>query len=267
MLSYIDTWIGKFLEKIDLEETIFVLSSDHGEYISVLDEDLNQIKTPKILKKTKKIIPSTISDPILSKLQRTRKSIELKKLEKNMTPEQFRTLQNRGDIFLFDELVRIPLIFSGFDIPSNLMIKQQVRQVDIFPTLCELIGISDVLSEIDGRSLVPLFNKKSLIEEPAYIESGSASATKLGKVMGIRTSNYKYLRSRKDPTKNATLYDVKNDPNETKNIASLHPQIVQEMEKILQKITSDSKGYNSTSNTKDESKKIEDELRKLGYLK
>ena len=75
---------GKILEKIDLEKTIFVLSSDHGEYISVLDEDLNQIKTPKILKKTKKIIPSTISDPILSKLQRTRKSIELKKLEKNL---------------------------------------------------------------------------------------------------------------------------------------------------------------------------------------
>ena len=49
MLSYIDSWLGKFLEKIDLEETIFVLSSDHGDYISVLDEDLNQIKIPKIL--------------------------------------------------------------------------------------------------------------------------------------------------------------------------------------------------------------------------
>ena len=99
MLSYIDTWIGKFLEKIDLEKTILVLSSDHGDYISVLDEDLNQIKIPKIIKKTKKIIPNTISDPILFKLQRTRKSIELKKREKNMTQQQFRTLQGRGDNF------------------------------------------------------------------------------------------------------------------------------------------------------------------------
>ena len=267
MLSYIDTWIGKFLQKIDLEKTIFVLSSDHGDYISVLDEDLNQIKIPKMLKKSKKIIPTAISDPILSKLQRTRKAIELRKREKNMTQQEFRTLQNRGDIFLFDELVRIPLIFAGFGVPSNLMIKQQVRQVDIFPTLCELVGIPSDLGKINGRSLVPILNKKSIVEEPAYIESGSASATKLGKVMGIRTSNYKYLRSRKDSTKNVTLYDVKNDPNETKNIASLNPQIVKEMEKTLQKITSDSTQNNSAPTTKDESKKIEAELRKLGYLK
>jgi arylsulfatase A-like enzyme len=130
-----------------------------------------------------------------------------------------------------------------------------------------LVGIPSDLGEINGRSLVPILNKKSLVEEPAYIESGSASATKLGKVIGIRTSNYKYLRSRKDPTKNVTLYDVKNDPNETKNIASLNPQIVKEMEKTLQKITSDSTQNNSVPTTKDESKKIEAELRKLGYLK
>ena len=266
MLSYIDTWIGKFLEKIDLKKTIFVLSSDHGDYISVLGESLGRIKIPKILKKTKKIIPSSILDPILLKLQRTRKAIELKKLKKNMTPQQFRTLQDRTDKFLFDELIRIPFILTGFGVTPNLIIEQQVRQVDIFPTLCELIGISSDLGSINGRSLVPLLNKQSLIEEPAYIESGSSSAKKLGKVIGIRTSNYKYLRSRNDLTKNVTLYDVKNDPNETKNISSLNPQIVEEMEKTLQKITRDSVVFDSTSITKDETKKVEEELKKLGYL-
>ena len=267
MLSYIDTWIGKFLEKIDLEKTIFVLSSDHGDYIPVLEEDLNQIKIPKVIKKTKKIIPNTISEPILSKLQRTRKFIELKKLKKNMTAQQFRTLQDRGDEFLFDELVRIPFVLTGLGVPSNSIIEKQVRQVDICPTLCELIGASNDLGSINGRSLVPLLNEQSLTEEPAYIESGSATAKKLGKAIGIRTSNYKYLRSRRDSTKNITLYDLKNDPNETENIASLNPQIVKKMEKILQKITNDSTEYNTVSNTKDESKKIESELRKLGYLK
>ena len=266
MLSYIDTWIGKFLEKIDLKKTIFVLSSDHGDYISVLGESLGRIKIPKILKKTKKIIPSSILDPILLKLQRTKKAVELKKLKKNMTPQQFRTLQDRTDKFLFDELIRIPFILTGFGVTPNLIIEQQVRQVDIFPTLCELIGISSDLGSINGRSLVPLLNKQSLIEEPAYIESGSSSAKKLGKVIGIRTSNYKYLRSRNDLTKNVTLYDVKNDPNETKNISSLNPQIVEEMEKTLQKITRDSVVFDSTSITKDETKKVEEELKKLGYL-
>ena len=59
---------------------------------------------------------------------------------------------------------------------------------------------------------------------------------------------------------------MKNDPDETKNIASLNPQIIEEMEGILQKITTDSAVYNLPSITKDESKKIEAELRKLGYI-
>ena len=266
MLSYIDTWIGKFLEKIDLEKTIFVLSSDHGDYIPIVEEDLNQIKIPKIIKKAKKIIPTTISEPILFKLQRTRNIIELKKLKKNMTKQQLRTLQHRADEFLFDELVKIPFILTGLGVPSNLIINQQVRQVDIFPTLCQLIGVSNDLGSINGRSLVPLLNEQSLTEEPAYIESGSVSTKKLGKVIGIRTTNYKYLRSRDDPPKNVTLYDLKNDPDETTNIAHSNEQIINEMERTLQKIRSGDIMDSPKEMTTVENEKIEKELRKLGYI-
>ena len=266
MLSYIDTWIGKFLQKIDLEKTIFVLSSDHGDYISVLEEDLHKIKIPKVFKKTKKIIPSIISDPILSKLQRTRNTIELKKRKKNMTTQQIRTLQERGGEFLFDELVKIPFILTGLSVPPNLIINQQVRQVDIFPTLCQLIGVSNDLGSINGRSLVPLLNEQSLTEEPAYIESGSVSTKKLGKVIGIRTTNYKYLRSRNDLTKNVTLYDLKNDPDETTNIAHSNEHIVNEMERTLEKIRSGDIMDSPKEMTSIENEKIEKELRKLGYI-
>ena len=37
MLSYIDSWIGNFLKKINLNNTIFILTADHGDYISVVD--------------------------------------------------------------------------------------------------------------------------------------------------------------------------------------------------------------------------------------
>ena len=266
MISYIDTWIGKFLEKIDLEKSILVLTSDHGDYISILEEDLNKIRIPKAFKKTKKIIPSIISDPILSKLQRTKNTIELKKRKKNMSTQQLRTLQERGGEFLFDELVKIPFILTGLRVPSNLIINQQVRQVDIFPTLCQLIGVSNDLGSINGRSLVPLLNEQSLIEEPAYIESGSVSAKKLGKVIGIRTTNYKYLRSRNDLTKNVTLYDLKNDPDETTNIAHSNEQIINEMERTLQKIRSGDIMDSPKEMTSVENEKIEKELRKLGYI-
>ena len=266
MISYIDTWIGKFLEKIELEKSILVLTSDHGDYISILEEDLNKIRIPKAFKKTKKIIPSIISDPILSKLQRTKNTIELKKRKKNMTTQQLRTLQERGGEFLFDELVKIPFILTGLSVPPNLIINQQVRQVDIFPTLCQLIGVSNDLGSINGRSLVPLLNEQSLTEEPAYIESGSVSTKKLGKVIGIRTTNYKYLRSRNDLTKNVTLYDLKNDPDETKNVANSNKQIVNDMECTLQKIRGDYTMDSPKEMTTVENEKIEKELRKLGYI-
>ncbi len=54
-----------------------------------------------------------------------------------------------------------------------------------------------------------------------------------GKIIGIRTSSYKYWRSRTDSTKDVTLYDLQQDPNEEVNIAEKNQPIVDEMEQIL----------------------------------
>jgi arylsulfatase A-like enzyme len=266
MLSYIDSWIGEFLEKIDLDETVFVLTADHGEYISILETNLNEVKLPKIFRKTKKIIPTNISDKILSSLQKHKHSTELKKRKEKMLPEDFRTLQNRCDSFLFDELLKIPLILTGFNIPSNLIIHQQVRQVDIFPTLSELGNFSTTIEKINGKSLVPLLHNKIFDEEPAYIETGSSNSKVLGKLIGIRTSNYKYLRSRDQKTQNVILYDLKNDENETENIALSNPETIKKMEKILQVIRKNSNIDDSVIIPDEQSKEIEEELKKLGYI-
>ena len=266
MLSYIDTWIGKLVEKIEFDNTIFVLTADHGDYISILENDLNEIKLPKLFKKTKKLIPTNISDKILSSLQKQKKSSELKKLKDSVSPEDFRTLQNRCDNFLFDELLKIPLILTGFNIPSNLVINQQVRQIDIFPTLSELGNFSTTIQKINGKSLVPLLNNQVFSEEPAYIETGSSNSKILGKLIGIRTSNYKYLRSRDQKIETIILYDLKNDENETKNIASSNPKIVEKMEKMLEVIRDNSNIDDSVIISEEQSKEIEEELKKLGYI-
>jgi len=266
MLSYIDSWLGKFFKKIDLDNTIFILTADHGDYISVVDEDLNEIKIPGILKKTNLVVPSKITDKFLSKLQKRRKSLELKNRKASMLPEDFRTLQNRCDEFLFDELLRIPLVFTGFNVPSKLVIDQQVRQVDIFPTIFDLAGFSERIECINGKSLVPLLNNQTLSEEFAYIETGSSSSKDLGKLIGIRTSQYKYLRSRYESNNTVVLYDLKKDPNEINNIAKSNPEIIKNMENQLIKIRDNSSIDNSIKISNNESKKVEDELRKMGYI-
>ena len=41
MISSIDEWIGKFLNQINMEETIVIITSDHGDYLSSLTKDKN----------------------------------------------------------------------------------------------------------------------------------------------------------------------------------------------------------------------------------
>ena len=269
MVSAIDFWIGKFLEKIDLTKTLVIISADHGDYIPILDKQpKGQTKLHTLLKKGKETIPSL--EPLGLKLfiafNSLKKSYKYNKLKKNLTEDQLRTLDARGQWHLYDELIRIPLIFIGQGILSSKIISEQVRQVDIFPTIIDILKISGLRNTVNGQSLVPLFVGKSLEEIPAYIETGSRDPKKLGNIIGIRTPKYKYLRSRIDPTQNISLFDLQNDPLEQNNLAPSKPEIVKEMENLLNEIKIDSINQDLPEFDDEETKNIQEELKKLGYL-
>jgi len=60
MVSYIDIWIGKILQKIDKEKTLIVLTSDHGDFIPIssVGHELDYIpELVKVFRKTKKFFP------------------------------------------------------------------------------------------------------------------------------------------------------------------------------------------------------------------
>ena len=136
--------------------------------------------------------------------------------------------------------------------------------IDIFPTIADIIGIEPI-SQIDGTSLLPLINDKDVEELPAYIESPPTITGNLKKVIGIRTSKYKFLKS-SDETKNVfELYDLQNDPLEENNIVNTQTQIVTEMESILMQIGKKSTKNNESMDAK-KRKIVRDNLRKLGYV-
>ena len=82
---------------------------------------------------------------------------------------------------------------------------------------------------------------------------------------GIRTKKYKFLRSSLDSQKNRYLYDVEIDKFENNNIIEENPDIVKELEKKISeiKLLSNEKIDDISD---DEIKKIEKELKKLGYM-
>ena len=127
--------------------------------------------------------------------------------------------------------------------------------------------------EVDGRSLKLLIEGNEMDEVPAYIEVGINLAQiidkkdkrGLAKIIGIRTSEFKYIRSRDEPTKNVKLFDLKNDPEEKNNVAETKKEIVEKMENELQKIIKNSK-LNQNKMSDEEIQKAKDILTKLGYL-
>jgi len=277
MISAIDNWLGKILKKIDLINTIVVITSDHGDYVPVvgLDKDAKIDFQSSSFEKTLWRLGNRIPDPLYplkskvsTLLRSARHKIKESKLnETKLTPYQKRVLTStRMDPshHVYDDVIRVPLILCGYSIIQHVPIDQQVRSIDIFPTINQILGLPNK-KRIDGRSLVPLLNDKKVEEMPAYIESMPRIKEEGEQKIGLRTSKYKYLRNQSNINQNVELYDLKNDPLEEKNIANEFPKIVKTMENNLNQIRNKKIELKSTTSD-EERKKIEDELRKLGYV-
>jgi arylsulfatase A-like enzyme len=267
MLSYLDKMLGDLFQCIDMNNSIVVFSSDHGDYIPVTNHDLSDIPTiQNIMRKGKKIFPSL--EPTGTKLfeimKKTTGDIRKKNFEKKLSELELRGFSDRNKDVLFDEVIHVPLIFVGKESPK-MKIPNLVRHVDIFPTVSSMIGLSYDESNFDGKNLVPIMKGSKTNDLIAYIESGPANENLEGKVIGLRSLLYKYFRSRSNPNDMVHLYDLTHDPLELHNIANVNPQIVENMERQLQNLKDDH-DEKSEQITSEERKKIEDELRKLGYI-
>lgn len=276
MLSFIDVWIGKFLKEINLKNTLIVISSDHGSYIPVTGKIPSEIPTiQKIMKKGKKIVPSLepVGVKMLLLMRKATREVRMHKLKKELSEYELRSLNNRGKSELFEETIRVPLIFAGYGIKNHLIFDNLVRHVDIFPTISEIVNLQNKNHQKDGRSLVPLLNNDKMDELPAYIETGVSAGDfsekinpqSVGQIIGLRTSRYKYLRSRENTTE-SILFDLKNDPKELTNIAEENQQIVKELEKKLSNLITATKHAKPDDLTEEEQRKAEELLKKLGYI-
>ena len=266
-LSYLDKILGDLFQSIDIENSIVILSSDHGDYLPVTGHNLEDIPTiQNFMRKGKKIFPRLEPTGIrmFEIMKKTAAGIRKKNLEKKLSESELRSFNNRNQDVLFDEVIHVPLIFVGKDIPK-MKISSLVRHVDILPTVFSLIGLSYNESDFDGQNLVPMMKGDQTSDLIAYIESGPANEKLEGKVIGLRSLLYKYFRSRSNPNDMVHLYDLTHDPLELHNIANVNPQIVENMERQLQNLKDDH-DEKSEQITSEERKKIEDELRKLGYI-
>ena len=269
-VSSIDHWLGNILKKIDLEKTLLVITSDHGERIpfenkSHLDF---QPRFDSAVKAGRKYLPRSlhkVGGKFSEKVKDTIGRVKQSSSNIRLTSYQKRSRASYFTLSLYDELIRVPLLFVGTSIKPRIITKQ-VRHIDIFPTIFELIDIPlDI--KISGKSLVSATNEISEEEEPNYLHTMPYQKLSPLDRVGIRTSKYKYFRVSRDSKKNVNLYDLKNDPYENNNITQTHKQLVARFENKILKLQKDNLSEYEEKISDKEMQRISNELKRLGYIK
>ena len=118
---------------------------------------------------------------------------------------------------LYNELVHVPMIIRyPSEIPKGLRIKEQVRLIDVMPTILELSGNKKVVSrkKFEGKSMLPLILNRNNKYEPrlAFSERNFFGLEQ----KSIQDGRYKLILHTESGDQE--YYDLTKDPGERNNL-------------------------------------------------
>ncbi len=123
---------------------------------------------------------------------------------------------------LFDEILRVPLIMWMPNGRHGQVVRQQVRLLDLMPTILDLCGCPGS-DDLLGTSMVSLLKPG----EPEY--DGKETISEMRRDpwhrIAVRTESFKYIWDSKRPDQ-PELYDLRADPTEKRNVRDEFPQEV-----------------------------------------
>lgn len=130
-----------------------------------------------------------------------------------------------GKHCLYEQALRSPLLvrFPGLPQPGKIS-NAIVETVDIFPTLADLCQLTPP-TDLDGRSLLPQLN------DPTHPSNKPARGFWTQNQRTLRTDRWRLITApaKKDAPTRIELFDLTNDPDETQNLATDHPEVVAEL--------------------------------------
>ena len=148
---------------------------------------------------------------------------------------------------LHDETIRIPLIMRYPNKITPKIIPHISQQIDIMPTILDLIGLP-VPSGLQGGSILPLLNGSNTeSSKDVYCETnkGGYQSTKEMqeyRIRCVRTKKWKLISTSSKGIVSYELYDLQNDPKEKKNVAKDNPNVTTTLKnKLHHKVTAKSR--------------------------
>lgn len=132
-----------------------------------------------------------------------------------------------GKHTIFERALKSTFILRAPGKTKGETINEVVSTIDIYPTLMDLCGV-EMPHETDGKSLVPLLNNP-------LAKWDNVSYGYYRKGISMRTSRYRLTKYFRNQQPVIELYDHQTDPNETRNIAAEHPEIVAKLMPLWEK--------------------------------
>ncbi len=271
-ISSYDARLRELFRVIDEDNTIILVTGDHGEKIP----ENNLENRVEFLKKS--LSKGSTGKASSSWVRMRRKAVAslragwfsaVRVLHRAGLLESPLVSVTGHGYHVYDSLVRVPLVIAGGPVPAAAgRISQQARQIDIMPTILDLAGLAgDTPPTAEGRSLRPLMQGETLPAVPAFIET-CQNSREPSSFYGIRHDGYKYAFDADNPKTPEELYDLTADPGETHNLAAARPEKAAAMRAL---ITGHLTQAGAAVSMKDEMSDKEmaglaEHLRKLGYV-
>ena len=188
-----------------------------------------------------------------------------KKLGRHFPPWASFPVREGHGFDVWEGLIRVPFVLHCPGRVAARRLPQLTRQVDIMPTLLELLGVEPP-ADIDGRSLLPTLGSGNEPEREAYVEAcGATIVDPRDYRRAIRSARWKYIETA-DGTGSAQLYDVVRDPRERHNVIDREPAVAAEFrEKLAERLATD-EGSEDSGLSSEEQAVVDAQLRNLGYI-
>ncbi len=129
-------------------------------------------------------------------------------------------------VFLYDSTVHVPLIMAGPAVPAGRVIQQQVRSIDLMPTVMAFLLLPPG-AEAQGVSLWPLILHQTPVQTHyAYCETLYPRIFMgWSELRAMHTAKWEFISA-----SHPELYDLQADPAETTNVVARNPVQAQALE-------------------------------------
>jgi arylsulfatase A-like enzyme/Flp pilus assembly protein TadD len=166
--------------------------------------------------------------------------------------------------FAYETTLRVPWIVHGPGVRAGGRLGVTARGVDLTPTALEMLGVAPPATmRLAGRSLAPALRGATMADEPVYAES-LLPLLHYGwsDLRVLRDGRWKYIQAPRPE-----LYDLAQDPGETRNLAGREPARAEALRAALaRRLEQEKAGSAARSTAHDVPPDLLEKLGALGYL-